>query len=1390
MPYMAVTFFQHKLRSFLMLLLLCVAALVNAQVDNIYVYGTAKDRTSMKKMDGVTVTVFKDGVQQSNVITSSNGKYEFNLDYGHQYKLVYSKAGIVSRNVSIDTRNIPDQEKAGGLAMNVEMTLFATLPGMDFSLADQPIGISKFDPATGNLAWDNDYTTQMQSKLDQMFKDYDEQQKKAANADADFAKLMDAGNSAMTGSDYKKAVDSYTKALTLKPGDAIATAKLSDAQIKMGEADKAKQLDSQYAALIKDADALMGKKTYADAKAKYVQASALKDQEVYPKQKMKECDAFIADLAAQDAAAKKQQELDAKYKADIDAGDAAVKAAQYDVATAKFTEAGTLKPSEKYPPQQLAAITKLVADAKAAQAMDANYKAAITAADAAFQKADFTTAKGKYNEALGLKPKEKYPTDQLAAIDQKIADLAAKADADKKAKELDANYLAAITAADAAFQKADYDAAKGKYNDALSLKPKEKYPTDQLAAIDKKIADLAAKADADKKAKELDANYQAAITAADAAFQRADYDAAKGKYNDALGLKPKEKYPTDQLAAIDKKIADLAAQADADKKAKELDANYQAAIAAADASFKAADYDAAKGKYNEALGLKPKEKYPTDQLAAIDKQLADLAAKAAADKKTKDLDTQYNQLIEDGEGFFTAAKYADAKAKFQAASTMRPDEAKPKERIVEIDAKLAELARQADALKKQQELDAKYAALIASADKKFTGEDLSNALNDYQEASTLKPDEQYPKDRITAINGQLDAASKAQAEKDRLAREQQDKDKRFSDLVAQADQDFKAENYDAAVTGYTSALDVKPGEKHPTDRLAEIKSLQDALAAKAVADSAKAAQAAAVASAASEKKAQYDAAVAKADAAFAQQSYDPAREGYTEALGIMPDEKYPKDRIAAIDKALADAAKAQKDSEDAAEKQRLADAERQRLAQAAADSAQAAAAQDQQARDAAAALDEQYAKVIKDADGHMADKNLQGARDLYTQALDIKPKEAYPQTKIAQIDQLLAAQERAATAAALAAQATPPPAPVKQVSNLDSKKEQEAEEFMRDARAREEAEKYVKIKNLRDTMALMQADDAAKAAERQSAYLKQNKAYVAADGHLYTGSQEMRKKNEEELEALRAALVERRKEVIAKDQSEREQAVAANAAEVSAISETSAQWQQRSQAKTDAAAASQQQWKEQASDRTKAGQQRSDAAVAQTRSQQAAIAARQDQGTADLVKKRDEVQEQKESEENRQKALTTAGQQRTEAAMAQTQAQRDAIAARQDQGATDLEKKRAAVQDQKEGEATRQKMLSNQSEARTKAESDRLANVPLDHQRAYTDYNRNKLASQYPQGVTEESYTEGNKVIIRRVVVQGNKADEYSKVIAKWGTFYFENGQSISEQYWTVNTEQ
>lgn len=1273
-------------RSLIVLPLLFLGTLAFAQIDNVYVYGTVKDYNSSKKLDGVTVNVVKDGVPFTSVVTSANGKYEFNLDFGHDYKLLFEKGGMVSKNVTINTISIPEEERQGGMGMNVEMTLFQELPGVDFKLLQQPIGKSKYDPATKNLAWDLAYTAQIQAEMSRMLKEYDERKKREANAEEEYAKAMKQGSDAMAAASYDKAVSAFTAALGFKPKDPIATAKLSDAQIKLNELDQAAKKEAQYGEIIRSADGLFGKKLYAEAKAKYQEAVQLKEQETYPRQKMKECDAFLDALAKQAEEEKKAKALNDQYNAAVAAGDAAFKAGKYDAARTGYTE------------------------------------------------------------AKGLKPQEKYPADQLAAIAAKMDELAKQAEEAAKAKELEANYRAAITAGDAAFKKADYEAAKGKYNDALALKPKEKYPADQLATIAAKLDELAKKAEAEAQAKELDARYKAAITAADAAFKNTDYETAKGQYNEALELKPKEKYPTDQLAAIAQKLDELAKKAAADAMAKELDAQYQATIAAADNAFKGADYETAKAKYNEALGLKPKEKYPTDQLAAIVKKLDELAKQAEAEAKAKALDEQYGQLVDEAEKLFSEAAYAEAKGKYQQALKLKPAEVRPKERIVEIDAKLAELAKQAEEKRKQEEVDAQYGALITDADKLAKADKTSEALNAYKNASALKPDEQYPKDRIGELEQLLDAAAKEKAEQDRLAQEAKDKEARYNAAIQAADQAFKAEAFGKALEDYGEALTIKPDEQYPADQMELVRKRQAELAAKAEADSLKAAQDAAEQAriaeeearnkqAAAEVQARYEAAIAKADAAFGHSAWDQAREGYTEASAIKPDERYPKDRLAAIDTELAKRSEADRLAAEAADKaRREAEEEQRRLAeQASADSL--ARWKAQQERDAQKALDDRYNGVVREADAAMARTAYTEARDFFTQALDIKPGETYPQVKIGQIDALLAEQARAEDARVKQQEPVKPPPPPEPPVAMDNRKEQEAVEFMREAREREEAEKYEKVKRFKSALQEQTASDVEAAASRQQQGRDRTKELEQGSASLYTGSEEQRKRNAEELEALRQAWAERAKQLEEQDQEESRQAMEA----VNAV--------------------------QQAQDERTSGRGRGS------------------RSTEDL-------EAWKEAYAERNDAMAEAAQERTAKAYAGVEARHQRAADMAGRGGERAQGLQESSERFKEQEAMRQQQLSHAGQARTITAMEQLGQVSTEQQQPFSQSSPNKLASEYPQGVTEESYTEGNKVIIRRVVVQGNRANAYSKVIAKWGTYYFKDGQPISEQIWTVNTGQ
>jgi uncharacterized protein YacL (UPF0231 family) len=56
------------------------------------------------------------------------------------------------------------------------------------------------------------------------------------------------------------------------------------------------------------------------------------------------------------------------------------------------------------------------------------------------------------------------------------------------------------------------------------------------------------------------------------------------------------------------------------------------------------------------------------------------------------------------------------------------------------------------------------------------------------------------------------------------------------------------------------------------------------------------------------------------------------------------------------------------------------------------------------------------------------------------------------------------------------------------------------------------------------------------------------------------------------------------------------------------------------------------------------------------------------------------------------------------------------------------------------------------------------------------------------QGVTENSYKLGNKMVTERLVKVGNKVDKYKKVVSKTAIYFFRNGQSITEETWKKAT--
>ena len=65
-----------------------------------------------------------------------------------------------------------------------------------------------------------------------------------------------------------------------------------------------------------------------------------------------------------------------------------------------------------------------------------------------------------------------------------------------------------------------------------------------------------------------------------------------------------------------------------------------------------------------------------------------------------------------------------------------------------------------------------------------------------------------------------------------------------------------------------------------------------------------------------------------------------------------------------------------------------------------------------------------------------------------------------------------------------------------------------------------------------------------------------------------------------------------------------------------------------------------------------------------------------------------------------------------------------------------------------------------------------------------------ELALVYPEGLTEETYMDGPKKIIRRIVVHEGRADDYKMVIQPWGQkYYFKNHASIPKHQFDRETD-
>ena len=429
----------------------------------------------------------------------------------------------------------------------------------------------------------------------------------------------------------------------------------------------------------------------------------------------------------------------------------------------------------------------------------------------------------------------KYTKSIRQELAQLQSDLAEKLEAQKIAEQ---NYKRAIASADKALGVSNYIEAIAKYTIALEAKVGDSYAAGKLAEAELKAQEEDA-AQAAEAAKEDE--FDDLMARADAKFKAKDYDGAKAGYTSAIGVKPNEKLPKDQI----KKIDDLLAKAaEEERLAEEAEAKRLADEQAAEESRLKAEAE------EKRLAEEAETKRLADLKAAEEERLAKLAADriAAEQKEAKAVQEEEERLAEAAAAKATADRIA---AEQKEAKAFQEEE----ERLAEVAAakakadRIAAEQKEAKAVQEEEERIAKAALAKATADRiaaeqkeaKVAQEEeerIAKAAADNAETNRLAKEavDKAEADRLALIKADQETArlksaeAEATVEAERLARLDKISSEQYSlseyrDVIDKADLHYNFKKYEAALTEYQNALAMRPDQDYPKERISLIKKM-------------------------------------------------------------------------------------------------------------------------------------------------------------------------------------------------------------------------------------------------------------------------------------------------------------------------------------------------------------------------------------------------------------------------------------------------------------------------------------------------------------------------------------------------------------------------------------
>ena len=159
-------------RALAVLLVLFVTAQVQAQRFTVKLSGVVTELISGDPVSDVLVRVVKAGQDDTQSTTKKDGFYKFELERGWKYVVWFSKDGMITKHVVIDTRKIPAYPDVPFYDMDLQITMFPWIADFDFTAFDQPLGEAGYKASVRNMSWDMPYTEQQRPVFSKIMDEY------------------------------------------------------------------------------------------------------------------------------------------------------------------------------------------------------------------------------------------------------------------------------------------------------------------------------------------------------------------------------------------------------------------------------------------------------------------------------------------------------------------------------------------------------------------------------------------------------------------------------------------------------------------------------------------------------------------------------------------------------------------------------------------------------------------------------------------------------------------------------------------------------------------------------------------------------------------------------------------------------------------------------------------------------------------------------------------------------------------------------------------------------------------------------------------------------------------------------------------------------------------